>query len=188
MEWSRAISWCLCWSCVSAWSTAQRETFPRGRPQHQHVDLLVACRPLALRGRCHHCQHQLLVTTTLLLLTFITHMQSTTSFKTSSATSCHQSMIENQEKLKLFIAEGTFYSNSKTQSSSSPPWWYKEHFWSFTVKQSCSILLNNWSSWRLDLKQRNNQRNIRCLHTAHLLWSQSAGENTSQPDLRPDLH
>ena len=38
-----------------------------------------------------------------------------------------------------------------------PPWWWTvslvEHFWSCTVKQSCSILLNNWSSWRLDLKQ-----------------------------------
>ena len=31
------------------------------------------------------------------------------------------------------------------------------------------------------------QRNIRCLQTAHLLWSQSAGESTSLTDLRPDL-
>ena len=33
-----------------------------------------------------------------------------------------------------------------------------KHFWSFTVKQSCSILLNNWSSWRLDLKWKNYQK------------------------------
>ena len=29
---------------------------------------------------------------------------------------------------------------------------------------------------RRDLKQRNNQRNVECLQTARLLWSQSAGE------------
>ena len=27
-----------------------------------------------------------------------------------------------------------------------------KHFWSFTAKQRCSILLNNWSGWRLVLK------------------------------------
>ena len=30
--------------------------------------------------------------------------------------------------------------------------WSTKHLWSFKVKESYSILLNNWSSWRLDLK------------------------------------
>ena len=30
-----------------------------------------------------------------------------------------------------------------------------EQFWSFTVKQRCNILLNNWRSWRLVTKRKN---------------------------------
>lgn len=35
------------------------------------------------------------------------------------------------------------------------------------AKQSCSIHQNTWNGWRLDLKrEKNNQRNIKWLHTA----------------------
>ena len=74
------------------------------------------------------------------------------TLRRSQAVSRHRSFQLNSKLtgdifLLMIVINSVIISSRHADAKSGDIWQLTKHFWSFTAKHCCSILVNNWSRW-----------------------------------------